>query len=92
MPVPKKERTTSNTTPQAGEQASQPLPDQQTFHEHLRALTRNAVRVVIEEVMQEELIPIRDLKYNLKVRKIRHGFHALLITSKRIECKAQNIC
>ncbi len=31
------------------------LPDQQAFHEHLRALTRNAVRVVIEEVMREEL-------------------------------------
>lgn len=28
---------------------------QQTFHEHLRALTRDAVRVVIEEVMREEL-------------------------------------
>jgi len=31
------------------------LPEQQTFHEHLRALTRDAVRVVIEEVMREEL-------------------------------------
>ena len=28
---------------------------QQTFHEHLRTLTRDAVRVVIEEVMREEL-------------------------------------
>lgn len=37
------------------------------------------------------LIPIRALKYNLKVRKIRHGFHALLITSKHIEHKEQNI-
>jgi putative transposase len=55
MPVPKKERTTSNMDSQAGEQASLPIPDQQTFHEHLRALTRNAVRVVIEEVMREEL-------------------------------------
>jgi transposase-like protein len=31
------------------------LSDQQTFHEHLRALTRSAVRAVIEEVMREEL-------------------------------------
>jgi putative transposase len=55
MPVPKKKSTTSNTDPAALEQASPPLPDQQTFHEHLRALTRSAVRVVIEEVMREEL-------------------------------------
>jgi putative transposase len=55
MPVPKKERTTSNTGSQMVEQVSSHLPDQQTFHEHLRTLTRHAVRVVIEEVMREEL-------------------------------------
>jgi putative transposase len=55
MPVPKKESTTSNTDPQTVEQASPELPDQQAFHQHLRALTRNAARVVIEEVMREEL-------------------------------------
>jgi putative transposase len=55
MPVPKKESTTSNTDPKTVEQASPQLPDQQAFHQHLRALTRNAVRVVIEEVMREEL-------------------------------------
>jgi putative transposase len=55
MPVSKKKRITSNTDLVGGEQASQPLPEQQTFHEHLRALTRDAVRVVIEEVMREEL-------------------------------------
>ncbi len=37
------------------EQVSSQLPDQQAFHEHLRALTRSAVRVIIEEVMREEL-------------------------------------
>ncbi len=55
MPVPKKESTTSNTDPKTGEQASSQLPEQQAFHQHLRALTRSAVRVVIEEVMREEL-------------------------------------
>jgi len=55
MPVPKKKSTTSNTDPLALEQASPPLPEQQMFREHLRALTRDAVRVVIEEVMREEL-------------------------------------
>lgn len=55
MPVSKQERTTSNTDPQGGEQVNSPFPDQHDFHEHLRALTRQAVRVVIEEVMREEL-------------------------------------
>jgi putative transposase len=55
MPVSKKKRTTSNPDPLASEQASLSLPEQQTFHEHLRAVTRSAVRVVIEEVMREEL-------------------------------------
>ena len=55
MPLPKKKSTTSSTDPGALEQASPRLPDQQTFHEHLRTLTRSAVRVVIEEVMREEL-------------------------------------
>ncbi len=47
MPVSKNQSTTSNADPVACER--------QNFHEHLRALTRNAVRVVIEEVMREEL-------------------------------------
>lgn len=55
MPLPKKKSTTSTTDPVALEQASPPLLEQQTFHEHVRSLTRNAVRVVIEEVMREEL-------------------------------------
>ena len=55
MPASKKERITSDPDAQTGEQTSPQLPDQQAFHEHLRALTRSAVRVVIEEVMREEL-------------------------------------
>jgi putative transposase len=55
MPVPKTKSTTSNTDPFVLEPASPPLPEQHMFHEHLRALTRDAVRVVIEEVMREEL-------------------------------------
>jgi putative transposase len=55
MPLSKKKSTTSNTDPVALEQAPPPLPEQQTFQEHLRVLTRSAVRVVIEEVMREEL-------------------------------------
>src|SRR6266487_2938647 len=55
MPVSKKKSITSKADPFTSEQAPQEVPTQQTFHEHLRALTRDAVRVVIEEVMREEL-------------------------------------
>ena len=55
MPVPKKKSTTPNSDPIVTEQVAPPLPDQHTFHDHLRTLTRNAVRVVIEEVMREFL-------------------------------------
>src|SRR5579885_3920757 len=55
MPASKKERITSDTDAQTVEQTSPQVPDQQAFHEHLRALAQNAVRAVIEEVMREEL-------------------------------------
>ena len=54
MPVSKKERTTSNSTPSTLEHTSPQLPEPQEFHQHLRALARSAVQVVIEEVMCEE--------------------------------------
>jgi putative transposase len=55
MPVSKKKRTTSPPTASTPESSSTVLPDQQAFHEHLRTLARSAVRVVLEEVMREEL-------------------------------------
>src|SRR6266568_2342719 len=56
MPVPKK-RTTPNpeTTTLESSSSTLALPHQQEFHQHLRALARSAIRVVIEEVMREEL-------------------------------------
>lgn len=47
VPLPKNKSTTSTDDPVVSEQ--------QRFHDHLRGLTRSAVRVVIEEVMREEL-------------------------------------
>ncbi len=44
MPV---HRHKKDTTP--------PMPDQQTFQQYLRELARGAIRVVIEDVMCEEL-------------------------------------
>jgi transposase-like protein len=56
MPVSrKKKRITSTSGPSTVEQTSPVLPQQQEFHQHLRALARSAVRVVIEEVRREEL-------------------------------------
>jgi putative transposase len=56
MPVPKKGITSTPETPTLKSSSSTPdLPQQQEFQQHLRALARSAIRVVIEEVMREEL-------------------------------------
>ena len=55
MPVSKKKRTTSESTPSKEEPSSPPLPAQQEFQQHLRALAQSAVRTVLELVMREEL-------------------------------------
>ena len=55
MPVAKKKRIASNTSPSTSSPSLPQLPEQQEFHQHLRTLARSAIRVVIEEVMREEL-------------------------------------
>ena len=55
MPVSKKKRTTSESTPSKEEPSSPPLPEQHEFQQHLRALAQSAVRTVLELVMREEL-------------------------------------
>lgn len=55
MPVPKKKRTTSHPNPSTPESSSPVLPHQQEFYQHLRTLAQSAVRIVIEEVMRDEL-------------------------------------
>ena len=55
MPVSKKKRTTSASVLSKSEPSSPPLPEQQEFHQHLRALAQSAVRTVLEVVMREEL-------------------------------------
>ena len=55
MPVSKKKRTTSESVLSKSDQSSLPLPEQQEFHQHLRALAQSAVRTVLELVMREEL-------------------------------------
>ena len=55
MPASKKKRTTSTSDFSTAEQSCPMLPEPQEFHQHLRALIRSATRVVMEEVMREEL-------------------------------------
>src|SRR3989442_765214 len=55
MPVPKKKRITAENALSTSEGSSLPLPEQQEFHQHLRALASSAVRTVLELVMREEL-------------------------------------
>src|SRR5438874_3580714 len=55
MPVPKKKRITAEKVLSTSEASSLPLPEQQEFQQHLRALAQSAVRTVIELVMREEL-------------------------------------
>jgi putative transposase len=54
MPVPKK-RTTSTSEATKVESSDHTMPDAQEFRHHLRTLAARAMRVVIEEVMREEL-------------------------------------
>src|SRR5437660_7914689 len=55
MPVPRKKRITSEKALSTSEPSSPLLPEQQEFHQHLRALAQSAVRTVLELVMREEL-------------------------------------
>ncbi len=55
MPVSKQKRTTAPAPLSTPEPSSHPLPEQQAFHQHLRALAQSAVRTVLELVMREEL-------------------------------------
>src|SRR2546428_11187745 len=55
MPVPKKKRITVENVLSTSEPSSPLLPEQQVFHQHLRALAQSAVRTVLEIVMREEL-------------------------------------
>jgi putative transposase len=56
MSVHRQKKNTTPTPPgSTQEQTVPPLPDQQTFQQYLRELARGAVRLVLEDVMREEL-------------------------------------
>ncbi len=55
MPTHKKEHTTSETKSRTSESSAPSMPAPEEFHQYLRAQIRDATRIVMEEVMQEEL-------------------------------------
>ena len=56
MPVHRQKKlTTANTTDSSGEQPVPGLPEQQDFRQHLRELAIAGIRIVLDQVMREEL-------------------------------------
>jgi hypothetical protein len=55
LPVHGKKRTTPHSADSRQGQSAPALPDQDEFRQHLRELARGAIRLVLEDVMREEL-------------------------------------
>lgn len=55
MPLDKKQHTTLSPNPTTAESTSAQEVVQQAFHQHLRDQIREAVQVVMEAIMREEL-------------------------------------
>ena len=91
MPVHRQNKDT--TTPLSGstpEQTAPTLPDQQTFRQYLRELARSAIRVVLEDVMREELDALNGVGWgecSPKRKGYRNGFYTrdLVTSSGRIQ-------
>ena len=91
MPVHHQKKDT--TTPLSGstpEQTAPALPDQQTFRQYLRELARSAIRVVLEDVMREELDALIGVGWgecSPKRKGYRNGFYTrdLVTSSGRIQ-------
>ena len=91
MPVHRQKKDTTTTPPgSTQEQTAPPLPDQQTFQQYLRELARGAIRVVVEDVMREELDALIGVGWgecNPKRKGYRNGFYRrdLVTSSGRLE-------
>ncbi len=91
MPVHRQKKdTTTNPPGSTQEQPAPPLPDQQTFRQYLRELARASIRVVLEDVMREELdalIGVRWGECSPKRKGYRNGSYTrdLVTSSGRLE-------
>ncbi len=91
MPVHRHKKDTTVTPPgSTQEQIIPPLPDQQTFRQYLRELARDAIRVVVEDVLREELDALIGVGWgesSPKRKGYRNGFYRrdLVTSSGRVE-------
>jgi hypothetical protein len=98
MPVHRQKKdTTPNTSGSTPEQTAPALPEQRTFHQHLRELARGAIRVVLEGVMREELDALIGVGWgesSPRRKGYRNGYYTrdLVTTSGRIEMPSRMLC
>ncbi len=91
MPVHRKKKdTTPNVADSTLEQTAPLLPDQQTFRQYVRELARSAIRIVLEDVMREELDVLIGVGWgesSPKRKGYRNGYYTrdLATTTGRIE-------
>ena len=91
MPVHRQKKfTISNASDSTPVQPSPPMPNQQEFRLHLRALARGAIRIVLEAVMREELDALIGVGWgesSPKRKGYRNGYYQrdLVTTSGRLE-------
>ena len=90
MPVHGKKRTTAHSADSTQGQSAPALPDQDEFRQHLRELARSAIRVLLEDVMREELDALIGVGWgesSPKRKGYRNGYYTrdLVTTSGRIE-------
>ncbi len=91
MPVHRHKKDPTPTPPDSTQEpATPPLPDQQTFQQYLRDLARGAIRVVVEDVMREELDALIGVGWgesSPKRKGYRNGFYRrdLVTSSGRLE-------
>ena len=91
MPVHRTKKCITPTTPDSTEGRSVPgLPSQQEFQQSLRALARGAIRIVLEDVMREELDALIGVGWgecSPKRRGYRNGYYQrdLVTPSGRLE-------
>ncbi|GHO70622.1 transposase for insertion sequence element IS905 [Ktedonobacter sp. SOSP1-52] len=90
MPVHKKHHNTPEPPTTSVRISPSDVPSQESFHQHLRELIRGATRVVMEEIMQEELRLFLGAEWGESTsqrRGYRNGSYTrdLVTTSGRIE-------
>ena len=80
IPVPGKKKNTTPHSPDSTPVQPRPvLPDQQQFQQHLRDLARAAIRVVLEDVMREELDAIIGVGWGESSRQQQRVSQRLLL-------------